>query len=62
MVQLYLVITEWIKAIGKVLTAGTTIGELVTNLKKIGTTPRDIIAIFQAIKAAGALNASLEII
>ncbi len=42
--------------------AGTTIGELVRALNAIGVTPRDLITIFQCIKAAGALQAELEII
>lgn len=50
------------KAKSQVIKSGTTIAELVSGLKQIGATPRDIIAIFQAIKAAGALNATLEII
>ena len=37
-------------------------GDLVTALNSIGTTPRDLINILQAIKAAGALEAELEII
>ena len=41
---------------------GTTLGALVTALNVIGVTPRDLIAILQSIKAAGALDASLEII
>ena len=41
---------------------GTTIGELVRALNALGVSPRDLIAIFQAIKAAGALQAELEII
>ncbi len=41
---------------------GATLGELVTALNVIGVTPRDLIAILQAIKAAGALDAYLEII
>jgi flagellar P-ring protein precursor FlgI len=41
---------------------GTTIGELVRALNAIGVTPRDLITIFQSIKAAGALQAELEII
>ncbi len=45
-----------------VLRAGPTIGTLVTALNAIGVTPRDLIAILQAIKAAGALEAKLEII
>jgi flagellar P-ring protein precursor FlgI len=45
-----------------VLPKGTTIGELVKALNAIGVTPRDLISIFQSIKAAGALQADLEII
>lgn len=45
-----------------VIEGGATIGELVRALNAIGVTPRDLIAIFQAIKAAGALHATLEII
>lgn len=45
-----------------VLQSGTTIGELVRALNAIGVTPRDLISIFQSIKAAGALQAELEII
>jgi flagellar P-ring protein precursor FlgI len=37
------------------------IGDLATALNQIGATPRDIIAIFQALKAAGALRAELVI-
>ncbi len=40
----------------------TTIGELVKALNAIGVTPRDLISVFQSIKAAGALQAELEII
>jgi flagellar P-ring protein precursor FlgI len=39
-----------------------TIGELARSLNAMGVTPRDLIAIFQAIKAAGALSAELEIL
>lgn len=41
---------------------GRTIGELVSGLNAIGVTPRDLITILQAMKAAGALQAELEII
>ena len=41
---------------------GRTIGELVNALNAIGATPRDLITILQAIKAAGALQGELEII
>ena len=40
----------------------TTIQDVVTALNAIGVTPRDLIMIFQAIKAAGALHGELEII
>jgi flagellar P-ring protein precursor FlgI len=36
--------------------------ELVRALTAIGSTPRDIIAILQSLRAAGALNADLEVI
>ena len=39
-----------------------TIGELVRGLNAIGVTPRDLITILQSIKAAGALQAEIEII
>ncbi len=41
---------------------GVTIGELVRSLNAIGATPRDLIAILQAVRAAGALRAELRII
>ncbi|RMG47389.1 MAG: flagellar basal body P-ring protein FlgI [Acidobacteria bacterium] len=41
---------------------GTRVEELVEALKKIGVTPRDMIAIFEAIRAAGALHAELVVI
>ncbi len=39
-----------------------TIGEIATALNAIGATPRDLIAIFQAIKAAGAMYGELIIL
>jgi len=39
---------------------GAKVSDLVRALNKAGATPRDMMAIFQAIKAAGALNADLE--
>jgi len=42
--------------------SGVSIGDLVKALNALGVTPRDLIAIFQALKAAGALQAELEII
>ncbi len=44
------------------LGGAVTIGDLVRGLNAVGVTPRDLIAILQAIKAAGALSAALEII
>lgn len=44
-----------------VLDQGTSIGELVNGLNKIGATARDMIAIFQAIRAAGALQAEIVV-
>jgi flagellar P-ring protein FlgI len=44
------------------LESGTTINDVVKAINAIGATPRDLIMIFQAIKAAGALHAELEII
>lgn len=41
---------------------GTTIGTLIQGLNSIGVTPRDLISILQSIKAAGALQAELEIL
>jgi len=43
------------------LESGTSVAELVEALNAIGATPRDIIAILQAIKAAGALYGELVV-
>jgi flagellar P-ring protein precursor FlgI len=45
-----------------VVPENATIGDLVRALNAIGVTPRDLISIFHSIKAAGALQADLEII
>jgi len=50
------------KARNVVLKQGATIEELVRALSAIGSTPRDIIAILQNLRAAGALEAELEVI
>jgi len=42
--------------------SGITLGEVVRALNALGVTPRDLISILQALKAAGALKAELEII
>jgi len=44
-----------------VLKEGASIGELVASLNRIGVTPRDLMAVLQAIHAAGALHGKLEI-
>ena len=44
------------------LSEGASVEELVTRLQAIGATARDVISILQAIKAAGALEADLEVI
>jgi flagellar P-ring protein precursor FlgI len=44
------------------LNEGASVEELVTRLQAIGATARDVVSILQAIKAAGALEAELEVI
>jgi flagellar P-ring protein precursor FlgI len=44
------------------LPATSTVEDLVKSLNLLGATPRDLIAILQAIKAAGALDADLEVL
>ena len=44
------------------LREGATVEDLVRGLQSIGATARDIVAILQAIKSAGGLNAELEVI
>ncbi len=44
-----------------VLRPGVNLGDLVAGLNALGVTPQDLIAILQAIKSAGALEAALEI-
>ncbi|MFN2258134.1 MAG: flagellar basal body P-ring protein FlgI, partial [Desulfuromonadaceae bacterium] len=45
-----------------VMPMGVSIGDVARALNAIGATPRDLIAIFQAIKVAGALHAELVVI
>jgi len=42
--------------------SGATLGEVVRALNALGVTPRDLVSILQALKAAGALRAQVEII
>jgi flagellar P-ring protein FlgI len=50
------------KARNVVLKEGATVEELVRALTSIGSTPRDIIAILQALRSAGALESEVEVI
>ena len=43
------------------LSGETTVDDLVKSLNAVGATPKDLIAIFQAIDAAGALHGQLKI-
>ncbi len=44
------------------LNAGTQLSDVVKGLNSLGATPQDLLAILQAMKSAGALNAELEVI
>jgi flagellar P-ring protein FlgI len=44
------------------LNSGANLADVVKALNAIGATPQDLLAILQAMKAAGALRAELEII
>jgi flagellar P-ring protein precursor FlgI len=44
-----------------VVRSGVSLQELVNNLNSLGVGPRDMISILQAIKAAGALQADIEV-
>jgi flagellar P-ring protein precursor FlgI len=45
----------------RVLPASASVAELARSLNALGVSPRDVIAIFEAIKKAGALNAELVV-
>nr|MDJ0894644.1 flagellar basal body P-ring protein FlgI [Alphaproteobacteria bacterium] len=45
-----------------VVDSGVTLQELVRGLNELGIGPRDMITILQAIKAAGALQAEIEVL
>jgi flagellar P-ring protein precursor FlgI len=61
-------VTETVKTEGKKeiklvkLQAGTSLSALVKALNSVGTSPRDLVAILQALKSSGALSAELEVI
>ncbi len=44
-----------------ILEGGITLQDLVTSLNSLGIAPRDVITILQAVKAAGALQAEIEV-
>ena len=44
-----------------VLKSGVSLSTLVAGLNALGVSPRDMISILQAIKAAGALQADIEV-
>ncbi len=46
----------------QVFQQSASVGDVANALNKLGVTPRDVVAIFQALKAAGALQADLVII
>jgi len=45
-----------------VLKQGATVEQLVHALGSIGSTPRDVIAILQSLRAAGALEADIDVL
>ena len=45
----------------QVIEGGVSIGELARALNAMGVSPRDLVAIFQALRAAGALNAEIVV-
>jgi flagellar P-ring protein FlgI len=45
-----------------VVPSSVTLQELVDGLNALGISPRDLIAILQAIKASGALQAEIEVL
>lgn len=45
-----------------ILESGTSVGDLVQSLNKLGVSPKDLITILQSVKAAGALHGELEIL
>jgi flagellar P-ring protein precursor FlgI len=56
------VTTKEEKARSVILKQGATVEELVRALSAIGSTPRDVIAILQSLRSAGALEGEVEVI
>ncbi len=46
---------------GQIVNGTTSLSTLVNGLNALGVSPRDMIGILQAIKAAGALQADIEV-
>ncbi len=46
----------------QIVPGGTSVAQLATALNRMGVSPRDLVAIFQALAEAGALHARLEIV
>ena len=44
------------------LKKGATVDDLVKALTAVGSTPRDVISVLQSLRAAGALEAEIEVI
>lgn len=49
------------KGRGLTMVRGASLGELVAGLNALGIAPRDLITVLQAVKAAGALHADIEV-
>jgi flagellar P-ring protein precursor FlgI len=45
----------------RIVRGGSSLSTLVNGLNALGVSPRDMISILQAIKAAGALQAEIEV-
>ncbi len=54
-------ITVSSKEVALTKVSGATLGEIIEGLNKLGVSPRDLIAILESLKKAGALKADLEI-
>ena len=52
---------QQVATIRRVVESGISLQDLVDGLNALGIGPRDLIAILQAIKAAGALQAEIEV-
>ena len=44
------------------LRPATTVGDVAAALNSLGVKPRDLVSIFQALKAAGALRAEIQVL